>query len=213
MPLTVACFKWGNWCAPHGTDYVNRLFRHVQDHLQAPHDFICFTDDPTNLAPGITARTLGCADWNWNLRKMWAYNPASGLKGRVLLLDLDTLVTGSLDDIAAYSGPFCVAEDFFEPGRHGGGVISFEASQELTKRLWEPLVSRYESINAAVNGSERFYFRRELGEWGDHWQKVLPGQVVSSKVHCRSGVPPDARLVCFHGQPRPHQVNWDPSAR
>jgi hypothetical protein len=37
------------------------------------------------------------------------------------------------------------------------------------------------------------------------WQDELPGQFVSYKVHCSEGVPNDARVVVFHGTPRP----WD----
>ena len=40
----------------------------------------------------------------------------------------------------------------------------------------------------------------------DRWQDVVPGQVVSYKVHCAKGVPPGARIICFHGQPRPWAV-------
>jgi len=32
---------------------------------------------------------------------------------------------------------------------------------------------------------------------------------VSYKVHCRAGVPAGARVVCFHGRPKP----WDPGVR
>jgi hypothetical protein len=38
------------------------------------------------------------------------------------------------------------------------------------------------------------------------WQDAVPGQVVSYKVHCQKGVPPDARVICFHGAPRPFAV-------
>ena len=38
-----------------------------------------------------------------------------------------------------------------------------------------------------------------------YWQDVLPGQLVSYKLH---GAPDSARLVKFHGVPKPHDVNW-----
>jgi hypothetical protein len=49
------------------------------------------------------------------------------------------------------------------------------------------------------------------------WQDVLPGQVVSYKIHVQLDpkkgkhignglVPAGTRVVCFHGQPRPWAV-------
>jgi hypothetical protein len=45
------------------------------------------------------------------------------------------------------------------------------------------------------------------------WQKTFPDQVISYKVHIKTAkggdrpLPKDARIVCFHGQPRPWQLN------
>lgn len=38
------------------------------------------------------------------------------------------------------------------------------------------------------------------------WQDALPGQLVSYKKHARDKLPDNARIVKFHGKPRPHQV-------
>lgn len=40
-------------------------------------------------------------------------------------------------------------------------------------------------------------------------QDVIPG-IYSYKYHCRTELPDDARLVMFHGKPRPHEAkaNW-----
>jgi hypothetical protein len=34
-----------------------------------------------------------------------------------------------------------------------------------------------------------------------------PAHVVSYKYHCRQGLPDDARVVCFHGKPDPHEIS------
>ena len=38
------------------------------------------------------------------------------------------------------------------------------------------------------------------------WQDILPGQIVSWKADCKQGVPKEARVVYFHGNPRPWTV-------
>jgi len=37
-------------------------------------------------------------------------------------------------------------------------------------------------------------------------QDIVPGQLVSFKAQCSDGVPDDARVVFFHGLPRPHET-------
>ena len=33
-------------------------------------------------------------------------------------------------------------------------------------------------------------------------------KVYSYKLHCKKSIPDDASIVCFHGKPRPHEVEW-----
>ena len=44
----------------------------------------------------------------------------------------------------------------------------------------------------------------------DYFQDLYPNEVVSYKAHCLNGnaavVPNKAKVVCFHGKPRPHEV-------
>jgi len=43
----------------------------------------------------------------------------------------------------------------------------------------------------------------------EYWQDILPGAVVSYKKHCRKGVPSMAKIVCFHGRPKPWEIDDD----
>lgn len=57
------------------------------------------------------------------------------MAGRVLYLDLDTIITGSLDDIAGYSGPFAAlsVKEMANERRPAGlnsSVMSWEAGRE-----------------------------------------------------------------------------------
>ena len=55
---------------------------------------------------------------------------------------------------------------------------------------------------------DQLLFNIQFGHDGlDRWQDLYPGQVVSYKVHCKDGLPKDARLVKFHGKPRIHDCN------
>ena len=54
-PVLILCMKWGTL---YGARDVNNLARGVRRHLARPHRFICFTDDPSGLHPGIEALPL-----------------------------------------------------------------------------------------------------------------------------------------------------------
>jgi hypothetical protein len=40
----------------------------------------------------------------------------------------------------------------------------------------------------------------------EYFQDAFPGEVVSYKVHCQDALPQNAKVVCFHGNPRPHEI-------
>lgn len=180
----------------------------VARHLNRSYRFVCFTDAPYALPGDIETLPMGVPNWRWNLRKMALYKPDNGLSGRVLALDLDTVIVGCIDDIADYRGPFCVVEDFYRKGRNGGGVISFETSDALTDRLYRPVAEKPMNVAARTKGAERYWYDMQMPE-ADHWQDLLPGQVVTFKPRPdeRLHTPPhDARIVCFHGKPAIHEV-------
>ena len=203
---------------PKSLNYVNRLYRSVQRHLNIPHRFICFTDRAgIGFAPGIEILPLGKdeVDLRWNLTKMVAYKPDNGLTGRVLLFDLDVVITGCLDELAGYNGEFITCEAAYHKNGIGGSLVGFEAGWGA-KKLWAPLMTKRRSFyESMTDGSERQYFGMKLRAAGhkiDFWQTLYPGQVLSYKVHCQGTTcaPDNVRVVRFHGHPRPHEVkdNW-----
>lgn len=209
--ICVVCLWWGNWGHPVGPEYINRLYRGVRRHLSAPHRFVCFTDkDNVALEHGIEVLPLDVPNWKWNLRKMIVYRPDNGLSGRVLMLDLDVVVVGNLDDIAAYDGEFATCEAAYRPRGIGGSIVGFSAGT-MCGLLWNPLITQYDHMKQITRGSERKYYTYCVSSSGlkvDFWQNIYPGQVLSYKRDCKDGLPDGARIVRFHGSPRPHEV-WD----
>lgn len=111
--LTVACVcVTGPY--PYTPEYVIRLERMVRRFLQRPFRFVCFTDRPEAFSVEtirIPAHLPRCsrAIGYWN--KLQLFNPAHGLSGRVLFLDLDVLVVGDLAPIADYPADVALAAD------------------------------------------------------------------------------------------------------
>jgi hypothetical protein len=152
---TVACvFVRGH--VPFTVTYVNRLASMVRRWMDRPYRFVCLTDRPALMPAGVEAIRVqpfeGCFAW-WT--KLRLFDPSLGLTGRVLYLDLDTLVVNALAPILDYSAPFALVPHAgkFE-GKHGRAVVKrfnssvmvWNAGEQahlyerftpaLTERLW-----------------------------------------------------------------------------
>ena len=121
-PLTVACvFVRGEY--PYTPEYVTRLKSMVARWIDRPFDFVCLTDQPWLFTEdfGQTVRTIPIAkppDCLAPWAKLELFNPARQWPGRVLYLDLDTLIVSPLKAILDMSEPFpfAITADPAKPG-------------------------------------------------------------------------------------------------
>ncbi|HJM51618.1 MAG TPA: hypothetical protein QGF63_17455, partial [Alphaproteobacteria bacterium] len=200
--LTVVCLKWGRNSGP---EYVNRLRAMVARNLSHRHKFVCITDDREDLDPGIETLLMGAAESRIMPRRWGKVLLFSGhFKSRVLFFDLDTVITGNVDSLAEYDGPFGVLRGFGQPFRFATEVMSI--APDFGRNVWTDYLQDPQSAQRAAGP------RRE-GQWiqlcvgeQERWQDIQPGKFVSYKRHCAEGLPADAAVVCFQGRPRPHEV-------
>jgi len=90
-------------------DYVGKLFRGLSRNTSVPFEFECVT---ASKYPG----------W-WG--KLEVFDPPE----RVIFLDLDTVITGNVDFLFEYNGPFAILRDFGTPrgDNYGSAVMSISA--------------------------------------------------------------------------------------
>jgi hypothetical protein len=164
--------------------------------------FECITD---KQIPGVTCipYTKGWPGW-W--AKMALFDPA--LPGDFLFMDLDTVIVGPLDDILAVN-KLTLLRDFYRDGKKlkeglGGGLIYLP--DEVRVPVWNFWITNPALNSRLYSRGDQFLLERFWLNTAARWQDEVPGQVVSYKVHCQNGVPPDARVVCFHGKPRPWET-------
>ena len=207
-PVEFVCLKAGT---AYGPEYVNILHDMVQRNL--PEGFAgrfwCITDDPTDLHPAI--RTIPLPDdletW-WG--KLYMFKPGLFRRGaRCCFMDLDTLIVGRLDEIVGYHGQFATLRDFYHPQQVGPAVILWRAGG-VASSIWEEWEAEQKPRHVMgdlwwINNLDQGRFARHC----DKLQDLFPGQFVSFKADCHPYAPQSARIVCFHGQPKPDNCATD----
>lgn len=121
---TVACV-WVNGHVPYSVEYVTRLAAMVAKWMDRPYRFVCLTDRPRDLPKGIeTIRVPSPRPLFGWWAKIALFGPSVASVGRVLYLDLDTLIVGALAPLLDFPAPFALvphAGDF--NGREGLAVV------------------------------------------------------------------------------------------
>lgn len=156
-------------------------------------------------------------DWPGWWAKMELFAP--WVTGDLLIMDLDTIVTGDLSEIAAVNR-LTLLRDFYRADGLGSGLMFLpEADRRAVWHHW--IVHPSAFMAKAGRGGDQAYLETQWLQRASRWQDLLPGQVVSYKAHVRhphhhprergtGSVPDNARLVCFHGKPRPWTTNlWE----
>jgi len=204
--INVVCVKWGS---KYGPRYVNILRDAVLRNLEHDHRFICYTDDITGIDEDIETRTLSDNALEGWYHKLWLFSEEAGLEDRVLYFDLDTVITGRLEDIADYSGEFCMLKDFYGWTEYGSGVMAWDADGLLPGMLWRRYVADGKPTDDKGDQGWLCDAFKQIHFVPEVWQERFPGQLVSYKIDARRWPPRDARVVCFHGNLNPSEYPSD----
>lgn len=224
----VLCMKWGSL---YPAEYVNVLYSACRKYISGDFRFVCLTNETEGIRPEVQVHPvpdIGLDEWHY-YNGAWPkigvfLSDLYGLKGRALFIDLDTVLLGNIDTLFEQPGPLVAIDNdpwkdktgqpqtmssvfAFELGSLGHVVDALRAHRdELVKR--HTIEQAY--LHAAVEG---------IRYWPQEW-------LVSFKYHLRrplildrflSPAPPPAaaRLLIFHGKPRPVDLvrppkgNWD----
>jgi hypothetical protein len=198
----VVCMKAG---PKYPSDYANRLCRAVRRHGHEGR-FYCLTDGPAGLERDIITLPVSplCEGW-WH--KIYLFSWDHGIAARLLYMDIDMVVTGSLEDFLRYDGDFATGSRFNRPAQINSTVMSIPPG--YGRQVWNTFVGYRSMVMRSFGGDSRF-LESIIGSRTRRSQEMFPGQLVSYKKHVRGGsLPEGARLVSFHGKPDPEDVDED----
>jgi hypothetical protein len=198
--LTVLCvLRTGEEYTP---EWVRKLRDGVARNLTVPYTFKCLSDVdvPCERIPLVH----NWPGW-WSKIELFRV-----VDGPTLYLDLDTVVTGSLDHLADLDMDFAMLSNFHVPSFVGSGVMWF---RKPLKRVYLRFCEKpYKWIDYHEKKRNGPYLGDQAFIWDSLRQRVdhLPMETIKSyKFHCVSGLPSETSIVCFHGLPKLTDVKAD----
>lgn len=146
---------------------------------QAPGLIVLGDDRPlqTDLK-GWLAKFEVFAPWNRDLRPC-------------LFIDLDTYIPGDLNPFNDLNHSHLWLIDDFNVPKRGETGLFIAPKDGISSELW---------LNHPQHGTDGEYIRQFEHK---RLNPVVSG-IKSYKKHCKDG--PSGRIICFHGQPKPHNA-------
>lgn len=177
--------KYADW-------HVKVLKGMVERNLTVPFSFKCISDRDI---PGVDCvRPLQAWPGWWS--KINLFGMADGPS---IFMDLDVIIAGNIDYLVEYTKHEIAAPANWAQSGHGGiqsSVLCWDGSYR------EP----FEKFDFEIDSKRLWGDQEYLWELrGDDWARVP--HIRSYKYHCRNGLDPEARIVAFHGEPKPWDVN------
>ena len=227
--VTVVCTRWLD---PFPASYVTMLQNAVAANLKREHRFICVTDNPSALEPGVEGLQMpdmgiplryqrrGC----WPKLSIFAPNllPAST---PTLYLDLDIVVRRDLDcffDRLEQNRGFHALREWnptlwnfvpvsMRPNRGvQGSILGFYPEDQ--ERLFEEFMNNMDAHckNHALDQDFLTENAEQVQFWPIEWTASFKWHCVKyyplNKLMPKIKEPSSAKIVVFHGNPRPIDV-------
>lgn len=193
-------------------EYVNHILKALTDYNHKI-EFHCITDDEELEDKHFTIPMQYAYPGWWS--KMELFRPDIDDEA-FLYIDLDTIIVKDLDQImgicSIHPNDPIMLSDFFYSHKLASGVMWLP--KEIREIIWNEWILDPEAImqDHAKYGDQEFIesvFKKYQIDC-KRWQSLLDGGVILSyKAHVRhKGIINNTELVCYHGQPRPHETGW-----
>jgi hypothetical protein len=174
--------------------WVIKLYNGFKRNLNVEWRFVLFTDRLREGLPGEISQEMIRAeipDYGTCIEPFRYGVP-------MILCGLDTVIVGNCDHLASYClthTKLALPRDPFDKTRSCNGVCLIPSGQQHIYRNWPK------------GENDMVWLRKQEHDYIDD---LFPGQVVSYKGHVKKNGLDNARIVYFHGNEKPHEldVEW-----
>jgi hypothetical protein len=134
-----------------------------------------------------------------------------GLTGTALFLDVDVVITGSLDGFFEVPGKFMIIHDYKRPWRITGNSSVYRYELGAHPEVLEYFRNNFESIRQQFRNEQAYLsdFMNRLGHlayWPAEWCPSFKYHSIPrwpTNYWTAPQIPSDARIVIFHGECNP----------
>ncbi|KIT15467.1 glycosyl transferase [Jannaschia aquimarina] len=214
----VICIRWGT---KYGPDYVNRLYGMIERNISPPFTLTCFTDSFEGIRSEVQLREmppLPCemptgVRGKWPKSTLWS-KELGGLSGPVLFVDLDVVITGSLDEFFSFGDPddVILARNAAKPFQRRGQTSIYRFPVGKLSRLQEIFAAdpqgvgekyRYEQffVTDQAPGGVKFWPRAWVKHFRIECVPIFPLNFVREPKRPRG-----AKVIIFAGALNPHDA-------
>jgi hypothetical protein len=222
--LSVVCWKWrpkARYRSEFGPEQVNVLRRMVARCYARPHRFICVTDDPAGLDPGIEVLPLfgdfedvpsphgGVNPSCYRRLRLFHPDAARWFGERVVSLDLDMVLVGDVAPLWDRPEDVVLYGDTARGTPYNGSMLLLRTGSR--PRVWtefDPVRSPQLGRARGYIGSDQAWLGVALGPGEPTWSAADGVYSYRNEIKPRGGLvlPANARIVVFHGHVDPWQA-------
>lgn len=210
--LTICTWRWGT---KYGPEYVEKLQASVARNLTIRHQFFCVGDDEPIQDQNLLSVRDGCYarlrmfDPDWLPWLKWGIT-------RLVCLDLDLVITSSLDELLSRPEPFNILHGgHFNPCAFNGSVMMIDRGAR--PELWSRFSVKEAEAVATADGT----WRGSDQTWIAHVAPDAPGWSHRDGIYgyqkpgwnTGNDLPDDARIVAFPGSKDPSRLMHLPWVR
>lgn len=185
--------------------YVNAIAGNIKKFISVPHKVVCLTDNVS----GIDRKLVDVIKpLRHNLPKWWSkmelFHSENFDTSKVLYFDLDTVIVDNIDHIAKLDCDFIGIRDFYDLFTLQTGMMMWKNGQY--DHIFQKFIANKDKVLNTLHGDHE-WIGKNIGSY-EFMQDIYPNHIISYKKHNPSKkMPEHAKVICFHGNPRPHAVN------
>jgi len=229
--LKVVCFKWKHTSGyklaslynieGYTAGHVNNLHKAVSLNLSIPHEFICITDDPTDINCKTIPLWDKCREYGGCYNRLYVFSKDMKdiIGDRFVCIDLDCVITGNLDPLFDHDLDF-VINSYYGPQPkqyYNGGLFLMDAG--VHDNVWTEFekdipgnieLLEEERKQGNLLGTDQAWISHILGPEKAVYEcedGVIPYRLLKRRGK-QSILPDHAKMVFFAGNADPSTVQF-----